>query len=264
MEMAELRRKAIPYYACYISRLFNTPGSTHTINEIHLASAVDTGDPADRGFYLNDLDLIERAIEYLETAHVVRTITDEFAPRIVIQHPNFFENLSNLRSQEDTVFGRYALAGEGRVTWLLQALSKIKTQLEEGKEEEGEKRRKNGLSDTDSWEPIPLDRNDPSQELATKALDRIIEELRGDNGYATEHPEEKAFVQDKLFAVSKRFKEQTQISWMYLREFAFVPLTMLMKRFGGAAIGVAAATCKDVLTSWLKSKGISFLDDVLK
>jgi hypothetical protein len=90
----------------------------------------------------------------------------------------------------------------------------------------------------DDWTPIPLDREDPDQRTALKALEKTIEELRGDNGYAATNPEEKAFVQDKLSAVVKRLRDDSQISWMYLNEFAFRPLGILIKRFGQAAIGI--------------------------
>jgi hypothetical protein len=95
------------------------------------------------------------------------------------------------------------------------------------------------------------------------ALDKVVDELRGDNGYAATNPEEKAYVQDKLLAVTKRLKDASQISGMYLSEFAFKPLAIIIKRFGGAALGVAAAAAKEALASWLKSKGISFLDGLL-
>jgi hypothetical protein len=114
------------------------------------------------------------------------------------------------------------------------------------------------------WEPLPLDRTDSKQQAANEALDNVVEELRQDNGYAATNPEEKAFVQDKLVAVTKRLKEDTHISWMYLREFAFKPLGIVIKRFGGAAIGIAAVAARESLVSWLKSKGISFLDDIVK
>jgi hypothetical protein len=114
------------------------------------------------------------------------------------------------------------------------------------------------------WEPIPLNREEEKQKAAVEKLDEVIEELRGDNGYATSNPEEKVFVQDKLAAVSKRLKEDSHISWMYLREFVFAPLTILIKRFGGAAVGVAAVAAKEAFTSWLKGKGISILDGMFK
>jgi hypothetical protein len=113
------------------------------------------------------------------------------------------------------------------------------------------------------WEPIPLERDDDKQTVAMSALDKVVDELRGDNGYAATNPEEKAYVQDKLLAVTKRLKEASQISWMYLSEFAFKPLAIIIKRFGGAALGVAAAAANEALASWLKSKGMSFLDGML-
>ncbi|MDZ4366456.1 MAG: hypothetical protein U0987_05430 [Afipia sp.] len=112
------------------------------------------------------------------------------------------------------------------------------------------------------WEPIPLNRDDTKLKDAISALDRVAEELRGDNGYATANPEEKAFVRDKLSAVTKRLKEETYISWMYLNEFAIKPLRILIDRFGGAAIGLAAVAAKEAIKDWLKKKGIAFLDDL--
>lgn len=116
----------------------------------------------------------------------------------------------------------------------------------------------------DNWSPIPLDRNDQQQIQAIEALDRIVEELRGDNGYASTNLEEKTFVQDKLAQAAKRLKEDSQISWMYLNEFVLKPLGILINRFGKASIGVAAQVTKEAFTAWLKSKGINFLDDFFK
>jgi hypothetical protein len=51
---------------------------------------------------------------------------------------------------------------------------------------------------------------------------------------------------------------------MYLKEFAFKPLGLLINRFGPAAIGTTAVLARDSLFSWLKSKGVGFLDDLLR
>ena len=117
-------------------------------------------------------------------------------------------------------------------------------------------------AETPKWEPIPLDREDTLQKQATAALDRVMEELRKDNGYGVSYPEEKAFIQDKLSTLAQRLKNSSQISWMYLSEFAIKPLGMLITRFGKASIGIAASAAKEAISSWLKSKGIHFLDDV--
>jgi hypothetical protein len=263
---SEIRNKAIPYYACFICALMQLPGTSLTIDEIQQSSKIRSDDdPLDENFLLNDVSIIEQAISFLEEENIVSLVTDEFAPQIVIQHHNFSTNSDLLFRRPDSVFHKYDLAGEGRRAWLSKALSNIDLKLIEAQDasETSEITQSKILAGEDLWEPIPLDRTDQLQKGAVEAVDRIIEELRGDNGYATTNPEEKAFVQDKLSAVAKRLKEDSQISWMYLLEFAFKPLGIVIKRFGGAAVGVAALVAKDALTSWLKSKGISFLDGVL-
>ncbi|WP_316205716.1 hypothetical protein [Bradyrhizobium sp. SZCCHNS1012] len=119
-------------------------------------------------------------------------------------------------------------------------------------------------SEGDLWEPIPLDGSDEAQRRAVEKLDDVIEKLRGDNGYAATRPEEKTFILDKLSMAARRLKEDKQITWMYLNEFALKPLGALIQQFGKAAIGVAALVAKDSLLNWLKSKGFSILDGLVK
>jgi hypothetical protein len=265
MNASEIRHKAIPYYACFICRLMQVPGTSLTIDEIQQSSRVNRDDPTDESLLLSDLSIVEQAISFLEEENIIQLVTDEFAPQIVIQHQNFTTNRDLLHRQPDSVFSKYSLAGDGRVAWLNKALSNIDTQLILS----GNFSEAHGITESETpaietaWEPIPLDRNDPSQTEAIEALDHIIEELRADNGYATTYPEEKAFVQDKLLAVTKRIKVDSQISWMYLQEFAFKPLAILVQRFGKAAIGMTASAAREALSSWLKSKGIDFLNNIL-
>jgi len=257
LNISEIRRKAIPYYACYIStQLKNT--SAVTIEQLEIKSWNNNDGAAEGMFLLEDGDLIEDAVRYLEEAEIVTFLPDEFGPQLLIPHRNLADNINKLYGEDGSAFQKYSLAGEGRFDWLNQALRNINKRIKAEQEIP-----KPSSSSSDVWEPIPLDRNDTRQEQATEALARLIEELRGDNGYAAINPEEKAFVQDGLSAVAKRLKENTQISWMYLQEFAFKPLGILIKRFGGAAIGITAATAKEAFVSWLKSKGISFLDNML-
>lgn len=258
MDTSDVRRKAIPYYACYIAKQLTREAST-TTEQLAIDSWLDGNNPGEGQLVLNDDDLIEDAVKYLEEANIIRSLPDEFGPHLIVAHPNLVENRNKLYAEENSVFQKYRLAGDGRVRWLNQALLNIDRRIK------GEQH-KLAVSSTslDVWEPIPLDRSDRAQEQATEALDRIIEGLRGDNGYAATNAQEKAFVQDKLSAVTKRLKEDSQISWMYLLEFAFKPLEIVVKRFGGAAIGIAASAAKDSLAAWLKSKGVSFLDDLFK
>jgi hypothetical protein len=204
----------------------------------------------------------------------VESIGDEFAPLYVRKSASLTDG-PMLDATFQQLYDKFEQLGDAQYEWLSSALTaavdsfkleQLNTSLADrslGSEpRQGEDSNSFASAVDDGWSPIPLERDDPKQASALRALERAIEEIRGGNGYAATAPEEKAFVQDKLLAVTKRLKEDSQISWMYLSEFAFKPLGIIIKRFGGAAVGVAAVAAKEALVSWLKSKGISFLDDL--
>ncbi|KQY99578.1 hypothetical protein ASD45_01275 [Pseudolabrys sp. Root1462] len=118
--------------------------------------------------------------------------------------------------------------------------------------------------DNADWEPLPLDRTDPNLNSVIKTLEKVIDDVHGDNGYSAEHPEERRYVQDKLTVAIKTLKEEASISLAYAQAFIVEPLSRLIKRFGSAALGVAATAAREAFTTWLKSKGINFLDDLFK
>lgn len=200
-------------------------------------------------------------------------IEDEFAPLFIRGNTSLDDGPIadiNFRRLHD----KYEKLGDSQFEWLDSALiavvdsfeiEELNAILEKGESESATKASlSSSLNAEDYWSPIPLDREDTNQAAAVKALETLIEELRGDNGYGATHSEEKAFVFDGLSAVAKRLREESQISWMYLKEFAFKPLGLLIKRFGRAAIGTTAALARDSLFSWLKSKGVDSLDDLLR
>jgi hypothetical protein len=127
-----------------------------------------------------------------------------------------------------------------------------------------EKKSVDELSDEEDsdgvWQPLPLDRQDPYLNAAIQKIDDLAENVRTDNGYNVHFGEERKLILDQLNAVSKRLKEEASISWMYIREFALKPIAVLVKRFGTAAIGVAAETAKAAIKEWLKKKGLNFLE----
>jgi histone H3/H4 len=69
-------------------------------------------------------------------------------------------------------------------------------------------------------------------------------------------------VLDSISTLARKLKEAETISLAYLREFAFAPIARLLRRFGPAAIGLAAAAAKEALKDWLKKKGIVLFDDL--
>jgi hypothetical protein len=178
-------------------------------------------------------------------------IGDEFAPLFIRRNVSLVEG-PMLDQNFRQLFDKYERLGDSKHDWLDSALiaatdyfkmEELRAILDQMDEARATDLGARSIASTptgpdDDWTPIPLDREDPDQRTALKALEKTIEELRGDNGYAATNPDEKAFVQDKLSAVVKRLRDDSQISWMYLNEFAFRPLGILIKRFGQAAIGI--------------------------
>jgi hypothetical protein len=258
MSISELKAKAIPYYACYIAQkiLFNESATTLSLRDDSWFS----GDDEDAAQYLlNDYELVSAALKFLEERDILQFIQDEFGPDIVARNGAHKDAVRKLSDEPGTVFAKFKLAGEGRHYWLRSALISINSRLENYEASVAQE-----SSSLDKWAPIPLDHEDKAQIAAIATLEKVAEALRTDNGYSSEHPGEKAFVQDKLSAAIKRLKEDAEISTMYVNEFALKPLSILVKRFGTAAIGVGAATAKDTIQSWLKSKGIQMLNEFLK
>ena len=111
------------------------------------------------------------------------------------------------------------------------------------------------------WEPLPLDRNDPDLQSTIEKIDETVEQVRRDNGYAAHLPEERTYVLETLSALSRKLKEATTTSVPYIRRYALEPLSMLVQRFGKAALGILASAAKEAVKEWLKKRGISILDD---
>jgi len=110
------------------------------------------------------------------------------------------------------------------------------------------------------WEPIPLDRRDERLSGATEALDAAIGAIETDNGYAVHAVAEREYVLSNLRSASKALKEQTQIYWMQVKVFALEPLGRIIKRFGPAAVGMAALAARQAIFDWLKANFAKALD----
>lgn len=116
----------------------------------------------------------------------------------------------------------------------------------------------------DEWEPLPLNRTDPKLQEAIRQVDATIEQVRGDNGYTATKAEERSFVLDKLGSLSKALKTEAKVSWMYLNEFGFKPLGILIQRFKGAVTEALATAAKGALLDWLKGFGAKAIEFIAK
>lgn len=116
----------------------------------------------------------------------------------------------------------------------------------------------------DPWEPIPVERAGEELLEVEKTLTETVEAVRSDNGYSATFAEERKFVLEKLMGFAQRLKQDTQIAWMYVNEFAIKPLGLLIARFGNATVGLLAEATRKAIIDWLKSKGFAALADLIK
>lgn len=258
MTKSEFIDSASSYYAVAIAISVRNTDSA-TIGAIRRRF---TNDDQDEPYYeyLAKGALLERGIEIAQNLGLIVVIRDTFGPDIIKKAGDYFGAWDEAISNEYAPFSKFALAGDDGHDWLRRALISINTKFDEL-----EIKDTNFIEESrDEWSPIPLDRHDEELEQLTEAVDATIEGLRKDNGYGATYTEEKIYVLEKLSAANRRLKEDAQISWMYLKNFAVDPLVLLVRRFGGAAIGLLASSAVEALKIWLRKKGIAVLDDIFR
>jgi hypothetical protein len=261
MEKSRFVELAPSYYALAIAVHFVESGETYSyrasIRETFTASSTRY-DPNPYNYIGNDV-LFWRGVRTAEILGLIEIIPDEFGPPLYKKSEEFGDILNSLAQDKQSPFYKHQLAGSNGRSWLLTALHTVNERYKELQVESQD------FNKTDQeWEPIPLDRRNEKLQEATKLLDQTIEELRSDNGYGATNIEEKNFVLEKLQSAARRLKKETQTSWMYVKEFALDPLSLLVRRFGEAAIGITAVAARTALIEWLKSVGVKVLESLFK
>jgi hypothetical protein len=254
------------YYALAILHYLESENDQCLVGEIvsHFKSREGFG--IERKLLTNE-EILDAALALLIGVGAIELDTDEFGPPIVAGKQSI-EALSRgpLNERDAGVVRRFMRAGTSQLGWLIAALKNVNQEPAisgngpQADSTTGDTGGLEGLDIESNWEPLPLDRRDQELVSVIDNIDKVIEEVRGDNGYGVAHAEEKTFVLDGLRSFSKRIKDEATISWAYTREFALKPLVILSKRFAGAALGIAADAAKAALKDWLKKKGIDTLD----
>jgi len=108
------------------------------------------------------------------------------------------------------------------------------------------------FDEEDVWEPIPIDHENESLVSAEKELDKAIQAIESNNGYAAEVPGERQHVVDSLKQFREILKNRSETFWPQVKSLAIDPLTRVVRRFGDAATGIAASAAKQALIGWLK------------
>lgn len=226
MKTADLKKKAVPYYACSIARILNEQ-ATYTLPTLVAASYAKESSVASPRFRLQDQEVVADALKFLENVSILEYVTDEFGPDLILRHKNFSQNYDALLREEGTVFKKYVSAGERRLDWLNEALDRI-NELLSGSSDADSQTVEVGteIEEEDRWEPLPISREDESYKAAIESAEKALEVIEQNNGYAATHPEERNgivhTIRGTLDAIKNGTPSRTAIIEGLLKPFKFV------------------------------------------
>jgi hypothetical protein len=247
MDKAEFIEKAPLYYALAILLQFRTSGRSLTrraiSNEYYVQ--VEGGSQDDITGLVDDDNLWDLAVKWLEISNAVVAYRDPFGPPVLTQSDTFesevtdiFASVSPFRTAEES--------GDAR-NWTFQALQRVESE-----------RVRLGIGPADfidperDWAPLPVERENESLKKAIVALDETITQVEQSNGYASEHPEERNFVLDNLRMLSSKLKSAGTVSMSYVRTHGLNILEKLQHRFIDTAIGEGAKETTHTIVHWLR------------
>jgi hypothetical protein len=248
MDRRRLIELAPQYYILAICHYFNTTINAASIEAIEQGIGISGFD-----FILAKDALFHYALRSLVEKKMLDEFVDDFGPTIYRPAAEFQKVWSTLKSTRDTPYYRYALDSDGDA-WIRSAIRQVNIALNEHKIRDVD------FQNPDSeWEPLPLERDNPKLQKATKKLDETIAAIDADNGYNATLPEEKSYVVENLKDAANKLKKDDTISYAYLKNKVIDMLDVVIRRFGQAAVGVAAQGAKDAILAWLKEIGLNLL-----
>lgn len=256
MDKAEFVEKAPVYYALAIAAVLSRyPVPT---SEFKIRSHFPDGDDSnpEGGTLLDRLELWERGVAWLAARNMIKVRYDPFGPPIFAQGPSFTAGWNELIKDDTLPFSAYEAAGNTD-DWLVPALHALENtfvNLEVSRED--------FESPDAEWSPIKIDRDDLGVEQAISSLQKVIEEVRADNGYTATHPQERDFVLEGLQGTLNKFESEA-ISPGYVR-VAIERLGTLARRFAGTLKEATIAAARAALIEFAKKQFGDLLNYVWK
>jgi hypothetical protein len=256
MDKAEFVAIAPVYYALAIAAVLKK--RPYPVPEFKIRSEFPDNDDSnpEGGTLLDRHVLWQRGVAWLIARDMIKVRYDPFGPPIFSQGPKFTEVWDELIGDDSLPFSAYEAAGKTD-DWLIPALHALDNtfaNLEVSPED---------FANPDAeWSPIKIDRGDPAVEKAVSCLEKVIEEVRADNGYTATHPQERDFVLEGLQATLNKL-ESEMISPGYVR-VAIERLGTLTRRFAGTLKEGMIAAAKGALIEFAKKQFGELLNYVWK
>jgi hypothetical protein len=258
MDKARFLEVAHYYYALGIATQLRTKQKDAVADVTLMYGLQSRNRDGSSGALLKNRPLFDKAIAFLAAEGIIEVIYDDFAPPLLRASPKFQTEFDRLTHADAPPFSVYMLAPD-KTAWLTNALvnleaARIGLRIADEDYEEPDR----------DWEPLPLDRDESTLITAIAAVDDVIEHIRGDNGYAENLPEERAFILDGLTILAARLKGSGTVSAPFIRTYGIEPLMKLARRFGTAAIGVVAVAAAEAIQAWVRQKVGGALDWLFK
>lgn len=256
MANGSLRKKAIPYYACYAAQLMakESPETVDGLATKSRETILENGVIGQRE-RLADRKILDAALAFLTEEKIIQFLTDEFGPGLVVRTEGFSDNLKRLHSEKDTVFYKYALAGEKRATWLSSALHKINEQLEHLGEQNDESEElitseRGDFVEEEKWTPLPIERESIDFKEAISSAEKALETIEQNNGYASTEPDERNAIVRTVGGTLTALKEGRP-SLASVKEGLLKPLRYVATKFSDSVMGEFAKIAVSAILKWL-------------
>lgn len=246
MDKIEFIEKAPLYYAAGIAFAL-----LHAGDDVFTRDAIDNRlDPEIANFKRDPL--WNRAVSILRSHNVLSIIADDFGPVLYAPRPELDAWIGEAAPKLYPLFSKVRTAG---TSWLKEAIQNVNATYARLNLKEADF----AAVEESEWEPIPVDRNDPSLQTVRKAVDDAIQQIEADNGYAVNAPGERDYVVSNLKVFRVALREQAAIYALQVKAFVLDPLARVVTRFGTAATGLAASAARQAVFDWIKNHAAKLL-----
>ena len=151
--------------------------------------------------------------------------------------PQYCNQVSELNGFNE-VWDLYKELGWG---WLLECLRNIRSQ-----------ELNQPVIEEDEWSPVELDYSDPNASEAIQKVADALEAIEEHNGLAATHPEERNSIVASLSEALKRFHDQHEMTYVYLKFSVVEPLKRASQRLAKSAAGEVVKGALQALREWVK------------
>lgn len=139
--------------------------------------------------------------------------------------------------------------------WLTESLNNLHDEVFNNEAEPGD----DDLEDLD-WAPIPLEYGTNEASAAISAVEKALEAIAQDNGYAATNPAERNSIVLVLKDAVANLKMGMELTYFYAKRSIVVPLVRAAKRFGNSVVGHIIKGALEAIKEWAKDS----FSDLLK